>query len=142
VNYYGLNLILYEVSTPFLNIHWFLDKFGMTGSNFQLYNGVTLISTFVLSRLVWGSYNLASMFYDVYVAINSDTIKADYLNATNWDLAVLKQKDHDPLPLWVVSIYIGGNLILWLLNVVWLNKMVQAMMKRFTPAKVVEKKLQ
>jgi hypothetical protein len=31
-NYYGLNFILYEISTPFLNIHWFFDKLNMTGS--------------------------------------------------------------------------------------------------------------
>ncbi|PFH55466.1 hypothetical protein XA68_18265 [Ophiocordyceps unilateralis] len=39
VNYYGCVFILWELSTPFLNIHWFLDKTNRTGSRAQLYNG-------------------------------------------------------------------------------------------------------
>lgn len=26
INYYGATFILFEVSTPFLNVHWFVDK--------------------------------------------------------------------------------------------------------------------
>ena len=39
VNYYAPTFILYELSSPFLNIHWFCDKLNMTGSKIQLYNG-------------------------------------------------------------------------------------------------------
>ncbi|KAK0516302.1 hypothetical protein JMJ35_000905 [Cladonia borealis] len=55
-NYYGLSFILYELSTPFLNIHWFLDKTHLTGSTAQFLNGIILITTFAGSRLVWGTY--------------------------------------------------------------------------------------
>jgi len=36
VNYYGCTFILYELSSPFLNFHWFFDKLDMTGSLPQL----------------------------------------------------------------------------------------------------------
>ena len=32
MNYYGPVFILYELSSPFLNFHWFFDKLGMTGA--------------------------------------------------------------------------------------------------------------
>ncbi|KAJ3025638.1 UNVERIFIED_CONTAM: hypothetical protein HDU68_006922 [Siphonaria sp. JEL0065] len=34
IMYYGAVFILYELSTPFLNIHWMCDKLGMTGVSF------------------------------------------------------------------------------------------------------------
>jgi hypothetical protein len=30
LNYFAPTFILYELSSPFLNIHWFLDKVNMT----------------------------------------------------------------------------------------------------------------
>ncbi|CCE28339.1 uncharacterized protein CPUR_01814 [Claviceps purpurea 20.1] len=56
VNYYGCIFILWELSTPFLNIHWFMDKLDMTGSQAQLYNGFLLLFTFFSCRLVYGTY--------------------------------------------------------------------------------------
>ncbi|KAH9066207.1 hypothetical protein EDB87DRAFT_696295 [Lactarius vividus] len=53
--YYGPCFLLWKLSTPFLNIHWMLDKMGQTGSPLQLVNGLVLISTFAGARLVYGS---------------------------------------------------------------------------------------
>ena len=44
----------------FLNIHWFLDKCGKTGSRAQLINAVFLLSTYVLARLTFGVYNVGA----------------------------------------------------------------------------------
>ncbi|KAF2632056.1 hypothetical protein BU25DRAFT_436858 [Macroventuria anomochaeta] len=55
-NYYGLSFILYELSTPFLNVHWFCDKLGLTGSKPQLYDGIALLFTFFACCIVWGTY--------------------------------------------------------------------------------------
>ncbi|KAH9019140.1 DUF887-domain-containing protein [Lactarius pseudohatsudake] len=52
--YYGPRFLLWELSTPFLNIHWMLDKTGQTGSPLQFVNGLILISTFAGARLVYG----------------------------------------------------------------------------------------
>jgi TLC domain len=59
-NYYGLNFVLYELSTPFLNIHWFLDKLNVTGSRLQLYNGIALVVTFFACRVVWETISLCT----------------------------------------------------------------------------------
>lgn len=40
----------------FLHIHWWLDKLNMTGSIFQLVNGVLLIASFFGARIAYGGY--------------------------------------------------------------------------------------
>lgn len=67
-NYYGLNFILYELSTPFLNVHWFCDKLGMTGSRVQLVNGILLLMTFFGCRLVWGTMQSVHIYQDMLTA--------------------------------------------------------------------------
>lgn len=42
----------------FLNVHWFLDKFGMTGSVFQLVNAALLLAVYVGVRLIFGMRNV------------------------------------------------------------------------------------
>ena len=68
-NYYGLAFVLYELSTPFLNFHWFFDKLGMTGSLAQLVNGVILIISFGGCRLVWGVYQSVLIYTDIWQAV-------------------------------------------------------------------------
>jgi hypothetical protein len=137
MQYYGLSFILYELSTPFLNIHWFLDKFNMTGSKIQLYNGILLVSSFVLCRLIWGSYSIVRMVYDLWIATRSVNIQGAYTEAIDSKLdpfARIENIANDKaLPLWLVGTFIGGNVVLWSLNVFWLGQMIKAMRKRFTP---------
>jgi len=108
-NYYGVNFILYDLSTPFLNIHWMLDKLGMTGSNLQLYNGIVLVSTFFGSRLVWGSYQTWLLSQDMLEAWQSG-----------------------PVPRLLFATYLLSNTTLTVLNFYWFEKMIQALRKRFT----------
>jgi hypothetical protein len=49
---------MFEWSTVFLNIHWFCDKTGMTGSTLQWVNGIILIIAFFFARLCYGSYKM------------------------------------------------------------------------------------
>jgi hypothetical protein len=74
--YYGTRCLIWELyvpcyihfccphgssrSTPFLNIHWFLDKTGKTGTKLQLFNGALLLSTFAGTRLIWGTLVVSS----------------------------------------------------------------------------------
>ncbi|KAK0496125.1 hypothetical protein EDD18DRAFT_1353769 [Armillaria luteobubalina] len=44
--YYATWCLLWEGSTFFLSIHWFLNKTNHTGSTFQLINGLFLLITF------------------------------------------------------------------------------------------------
>lgn len=110
-NYYGINFVLYELSTPPLNFHWFMDKFGMTGSTPQLINGIFLLTSFGGSRLVWGTYQNANMYSDIWHAYN-----------TPGGL---------PVPPWLAAIYVLASATLTGLNVVWFGKMIQALIARF-----------
>ncbi|KAL9004993.1 MAG: hypothetical protein Q9188_002207 [Gyalolechia gomerana] len=111
LNYYGVNLILYELSTPFLNIHWWLDKVGMTGSTLQLVNGIALLTTFGGSRLVWGTYQNYSMYKDIWKAVNNP--------------------GELPVPSWLALAYLASTTALSCLNFYWFGKMMQAVAKRF-----------
>jgi hypothetical protein len=42
VAYHSARFLLWELSTPFLNIHWMLDKTGQTGSPLQLVNDLIM----------------------------------------------------------------------------------------------------
>lgn len=128
--------MLYELSTPFLNLHWFFDKLGMTGSKAQLYNGFALISVFFSARLVWGAYSSFNIYRDVWNAIHFDASTTKL--STNEAMMVFG-KDRS-LPAWLVIIYMGGHVTLQVLNVFWLGKMIAAIRKRFTPEAQAEKK--
>jgi hypothetical protein len=54
--YYGIVFLSYELSTPFLNAHWFMDKTGWTGSRLQLCNGIVFLTLFLSVRIVFGFY--------------------------------------------------------------------------------------
>lgn len=131
-NYYGCVFMLYELSTPLLNIHWFMDKVGMTGSSLQIYNGIALIVTFFAVRLVYGAY--------MSIKIYSDTWTALQLQCSSIELESKLQK-HDrwmpstplsncPLPTWLLLFYLGGHLTLNSLNVYWFAAMIRAIKRR------------
>ncbi|KAI0280522.1 TLC domain-containing protein, partial [Russula aff. rugulosa BPL654] len=80
--YYGPRFILWELSTPFLNIHWYGDKTGQTGSPLQLVNGLILISTFASARLAMAlssySYQFLQTVFEVRDGLSS-AIFASYI---------------------------------------------------------------
>lgn len=159
VNFYGCTFILYELSSPFLNFHWFFDKLDMTGSRAQLYNGILLLVVFFGCRLVWGTYQSVRVYQDVWAALNhtpaSANIHLDAL-ANNNTAAVLEAaagKSAAPIhegimqfageefiPLWLAFTYLGSNIVLNTLNFYWFGKMIETVRKRFQPAKVERKK--
>ena len=119
--------MLYELSTPFLNIHWFFDKLGMTGTKAQLYNGLMLLVVFFCCRLVWGAYSSINIYRDVWNAwhFNAQTTKL----STNEEM--MRFGGDRLLPMWLVALYMGGHVTLQALNVFWFGKMISAVKKRF-----------
>lgn len=96
--YDGLGFLLWELSTPFLNIHWFLDKMGKTGSTAQLINAFFLLSSYVLARLTFGVYNSFSWF----------------------KMVNFPASPHVPaIPLGLKAFYSIGNITLNTLNFIW-----------------------
>ncbi|KAI9450716.1 DUF887-domain-containing protein [Lactarius psammicola] len=112
--YYGPRFLLWELSTPFLNIHWMLDKTGQTGSPLQLVNGLILISTFAGARLVYGSIMSYQFFQTLFEV-------------------------RDGLSSAVVAGYACGGTLLNGLNVFWFMKMIVALQKRFNEKKDTSK---
>lgn len=139
MNYYATNFILYELSTPFLNIHWFFDKLGMTGTKAQLYNGIILLFTFFSARLIWGVGQSALVWYDIYRALFTAP-NTEYMSVTpaNEQLPgtediMMYAKEAGPLPIWLAAIYLASNITLNTLNIFWFGKMIKAVQKRFEP---------
>jgi hypothetical protein len=89
----------------------------MTGSKAQLVNGITLLTTFFCSRVLWGNYQSFLIYRDVWTALHSNEVVEKKLS----------------LPLWLVVVYLGSNTVLNFLNVYWFGKMVETVRKRFQP---------
>ncbi|KAF2258776.1 DUF887-domain-containing protein [Lojkania enalia] len=141
LNFYGPTFILYELSSPFLNIHWFCDKLNLTGSKLQLYNGILLLFTFFSARLVWGSYQSYCVYIDVYKALNHGHIaQRDHeLGNTNSTIngvqgsEIMKFAGDRVVPMWLAGCYLLSNITLNGLNWYWFGKMIETIRKRFDP---------
>jgi len=108
--YTSVNFLLMEMSTPFLNLHWFFDKTGRTGTTLQLVNGLVLIGVFFFVRICYGSLVAYRFLVSLY---NSQAA----------------------LPQLLVLTYAAGTVSLQVLNWVWMYKMLAALRKRFLSAK-------
>ena len=147
VNHYCPTFVLYELSSPFLNIHWFLDKCGMTGTRLQLYNGLLLLGTFFGARLLWGTYQSLRVYQDVWAAIHFDSADPNmdhavmvqgWRNGTVGKDADMRFVTGDSVPAWLAGVYLGSNVVLNSLNYYWFGAMVRAVRKRFEPKKKEE----
>ncbi|KAI9202816.1 TLC domain-containing protein [Polychytrium aggregatum] len=106
LNFYGAVFLMFELSTPFLNVHWFCDKMNLSGSRIQWINGIVLLLTFFGGRIVFG----LTMSYCFWVDMLAE-----------WDR----------VPLVVSGIYCVSNIVLNILNIFWFHKMISAVRKRF-----------
>ncbi|KAJ1903607.1 hypothetical protein IWQ60_012559, partial [Tieghemiomyces parasiticus] len=111
---YGPMFMMVELSTPFLNIHWFMDKIGLTGSLAQLVNGVILLGTFFYARILYCPYSVSRLYLDLY---------------RHWGR-------FNPM---LGYIYIAQSATLTVLNVYWFSKMITALRSRFAPEAKVKK---
>ncbi|KAK5731455.1 hypothetical protein LTR17_011343 [Elasticomyces elasticus] len=145
--------LLYELSSPFLNIHWFCDKLDLTGSSLQAINGALLTTTFFLARICWGNYSSFNTFYDLWTAYNlsphhslttasdksssAPSFPRDYLSIYHMSpeaqTSAFMSSPNQPLPLWLPLVYLASNLILNALNIWWFYKMVATIRTRFDP---------
>lgn len=150
VNYYGPTFILYELSSPFLNLHWFFDKLNMTGSRPQLYNGILLLATFFGCRLVWGTYQSIRVYQDVWAALQSPGPALPFTGVTDGvkmgmgaigggggekNAEIMRFAGDSTVPIWLACTYLGSNTVLNTLNFYWFGKMIEAVKKRFQPPK-------
>lgn len=130
VNYYGCIFILWELSTPFLNVHWFMDKVDMTGTRAQLYNGFLLLFSFFSCRLIYGTYQSLLAFRDIWAAVNSHPFPGPRANPV-----MAFATDESTVPVWLAVVYLASNVTLNSLNFYWFIMMIRAVRKRFEPGK-------
>ncbi|PGH10906.1 hypothetical protein AJ80_07349 [Polytolypa hystricis UAMH7299] len=163
VNYYGPTFILYELSSPFLNFHWFFDKVNMTGGRAQWYNGMMLLAVFFSCRLVWGTWQSVRVFLDIFGAYTQSNGAASQLEPFDINSMIFKdtgscvdevcskataevsrfaQYNAGGIPFWLVLTYLGSNLILNSLNFYWFYKMIDTVLKRFRTPAAKDKKLE
>ncbi|KAF7192974.1 putative TLC domain-containing protein C17A2.02c [Pseudocercospora fuligena] len=144
IHFYCPVFLLHELSTPFLNIHWFCDKLDLTGSIYQAVNGIFLVTTFFCCRLAWGTYGSWNVSRDVYRATfarpsaaisTAEQVSQSSALAASDDLLgqTVAFMATRPLPVWLGLSYLTANVSLTLLNVFWFLKMMQAIRKRFVP---------
>ncbi|KAF2500251.1 DUF887-domain-containing protein [Lophium mytilinum] len=119
--YYGMHYALIELSTPFANIHWFLNKLGQAGSRVQVINGMLLITTFFTCRLVWGSYLTFVFFRDVWTALH-----AEQSHQTTYvlDAKVQSLDLEHRAPWWLACLFMVTNSVVMGLSTFWFVKMV------------------
>lgn len=149
IYFYAPVFLLYELSSPFLNVHWFCDKLNLTGSPIQAINGIFLVGSFFACRLIWGNYSSVLVFMDIYNAIfngNTDITKNNSTGAPKHysaqDLMSIYGDEQGQLlafagsqgiPLWLGLVYLASNLTLNSLNIFWFGKMIQTIRSRFDP---------
>ena len=51
----GAMFILWECSTPFVYMRWFLYNFGWADTKVYIYNGLTMLASFFIFRNVVGT---------------------------------------------------------------------------------------
>ncbi|KAJ1801165.1 hypothetical protein LPJ59_000522 [Coemansia sp. RSA 2399] len=110
LQYYGASFIMFETSTIFLNINWWMDKLGLTGSRLQFYNASALLFLYLTIRIMFGTYMSYHMFED------------------------LKAKGSQT-PAVLYYFYRIANHSILVLSYYWFYLMINAVRKRFQPAK-------
>ncbi|CAG8513807.1 5221_t:CDS:2 [Paraglomus brasilianum] len=106
LNYYGAAFLMFELSTPFLNLHWFMDKVGATGSLLQFFRNT--------------SYWLCPNNVHLLLILTCTVV-----------LSVTVLPVIDRVPIFLQVIYGGANVILNTLNVFWFFKMLNSASRRF-----------
>lgn len=120
LHYWGAVFLLWELSTPFVYLRWFLYKTGRDDTRLYLYNGLGMIASFALARNVFGSYMSVQFFKTVAAELANPRLNG--LSSTT---------------LYSYSI---GCFTLNCLNYLWLYKMVRAALHFSNTGKMLEVK--
>ncbi|GAA5902661.1 hypothetical protein JCM8208_007033 [Rhodotorula glutinis] len=113
----GPAFLIWEFSSIFLNAHWLLDKLQMTGSIPQMVNGAVLVLSYIIVRLVFGTYNSYKLW--------------NLLVPTPTSALAAKALDDAGLIRWM---YLALNIAANGLNFYWFRLMILALRKRFVPS--------
>lgn len=104
--YFAIRFLIFEVSTIFLNFHWFMDKLGKSGGILHNINSLLLLSAFFFIRIIYG-FSESLNYYRVM-----------YENLAQFH----------PL---TIAFLTSANVALNSLNVLWFSKMLRAAHRKF-----------
>ena len=107
----------------------------MTGTKFQLYNGILLLFTFFFSRLIFGNYQSYHAFSDIWQTMGRHPASPGIGKPGVMVFAT----ESSTVPPWLGISYLASNTVLNTLNCYWFFMMVKAVRKRFVPAEAREK---
>lgn len=125
----------------------------MTGSKPQLYNGIALLVTFFSCRLVWGTWQSAVVYVDMWRSLSRpptpEYLAAAFSNSTSSSpltpdtnpMFFARDGNVPAVPVWLTLTYLVSNVVLNGLNWYWFVKMVAAVRKRFEPPKQAKGKV-
>ncbi|KAG7195802.1 uncharacterized protein KQ657_002187 [Scheffersomyces spartinae] len=99
--------LIFEASTPFVNINWFASRLpkGTISGTVTVINGILLMLTFFLVRIIWGFYSVALVATDMW---------------KTWSYHAW----------WIPSSVLAINVFLDVLNVFWFTRMIQIAKKQ------------
>jgi hypothetical protein len=102
-------------------------KVGMEGSRAQLINGALLVTTFLFVRILYGTYTMFWLFYDMYRALTEivNEPMAYSSGGKSWQLEVPLQ-----LPMWIIAMHFLAETTIHILNFVWFYKMINLLLRR------------
>ncbi|ODV88385.1 hypothetical protein CANCADRAFT_15610, partial [Tortispora caseinolytica NRRL Y-17796] len=110
LHYWIPRFLLFECSTPFVNIHWYsthIDWPLIFTPTFTKVNGIILIVVFFFCRIVFGWYYAINLYIDVFAA-------------------------RDRIPWFIMCFLVAGNTFLNSLNVIWFTKMIRLAKRSFS----------
>lgn len=99
--YFGIRFLIFELSTIFLNLHWFMDKLNVKSPVLNAANSIALLFSFFGARIVFGLYE-SSVYYRAVFA------------------------NFDKFPFWAFILFSSSNVTLTGLNFLWFYKLSRA----------------
>eukprot|EP00892_Ulva_mutabilis_P001743 jgi/Ulvmu1/1156/UM107_0030.1 len=76
-HFYGGLFLLWEISTPFVQLRWILYKMGATETTAYAINGLLMVFSFGMVRVVFGTYFTGLLYYDTWKELKSDSKTPD-----------------------------------------------------------------
>jgi hypothetical protein len=105
----------------------------MDGSRPQLINAFALILTFFFTRLIYGSYMVFWLFYDMYRAL-TETVNKPVLYSSGGKSWVLEAPLR--LPKWIIVMHFLAETTIHVLNFFWFYKMMKLLLRHLKGSKV------
>ncbi|KAJ4290805.1 hypothetical protein N0V90_010000 [Kalmusia sp. IMI 367209] len=136
LNLYSPYFVMYQLSNPFLQIHWFCDTLGWTGSSFQVYNGIVLLVVFFTTRIGGGTYATIRMLVDVITARSGQlqALPVLYAAKDKNDSSQVRFEElanvTGPISTTTVICILSAILTLEALNIYWLGKLIHTVRRR------------